>query len=141
MRPLVKASESLSVIGVDTNIIIRLLTRDDEEQFLKAEEIFAAQQVFIADTVLLEIEWVLRFAYTFKPDAIREGITKLLGLENVHVNNPENLCRVLQRYEKGLDFADAMHLVASLRYDTFLTFDKTFSHRAKGLTSCQVREP
>ena len=129
------------MIGVDTNIIIRLLTRDDEEQFLKAKKVFAVEQIFIADTVLLEIEWVLRFAYTFKPDAIREGITKLLGLENVHVNNPANLYRVLQLYKTGLDFADAMHLVASLRYDTFLTFDKTFSHRAKGLTSCQVREP
>ena len=129
------------MIGVDTNIIIRLLTRDDEEQFLKAEEIFAAQQVFIADTVLLETEWVLRFAYKFKPDAIREGLTKLLGLANVHVNNPENLYRIIQLYKRGLDFADAMHLVASLRYDTFLTFDKTFIRRAIGLTSCQVREP
>ena len=129
------------MIGVDTNILIRLLTGDDEEQFLKAEKVFVVEQIFIADTVLLETEWVLRFAYKFKPDAIREGLIKLLGLANVHVNNPRNLCRVLQLYEKGLDFADAMHLMASFRQDTFFTFDKAFIHRAKDLTNCQVREP
>lgn len=89
------------MIGVDTNIIIRLLTGDDEEQFLKAEKVFTTEQIFIADTVLLETEWVLRFAYKFKPDAIREGLIKLLGLANVHVNSPKNLYRVFQLYEKG----------------------------------------
>jgi len=129
------------MIGVDTNIIVRLLTRDDEQQFLKAKEVCTNEQIFIADTVILETEWVLRFAYGFKPDNIRLALTKLLGLQNVHVNNPENLNRVIQMYKTGLDFADAMHLVASLRHDAFLTFDKTFIHRSKELTSCQVREP
>lgn len=129
------------MIGVDTNIIVRLLTGDDETQFQKARHIFSTEQLFIADTVLLETEWVLRFAYKFKPDEIRQALTKLLGLANVHVNNPENLYKVLRLYDKGLDFADAMHLVANNRYDTFLTFDKAFLRRAKGLTECLVKEP
>ncbi len=129
------------MIGVDTNIIVRLLTRDDEQQFLKAKEVCTHEQIFIADTVILETEWVLRFAYKFKPDNIRPAFIKLLGLPNVHVNSPENMSRVLRMYESGLDFADAMHLVASHRHDAFLTFDKTFIHRSKEVTSCQVREP
>jgi len=129
------------VIGVDTNIIVRLFTKDDEAQFLKAREIFAMEQIFIADTILLETEWVLRFAYKFKPAEIRMGLTKLLGLSNVHVNNPKILYRVIELYETGLDFADAMHLAACLRFDTFLTFDKAFIRRAKELTNCVVKEP
>ncbi len=129
------------MIGVDTNIIIRLLTKDNEHQFLKAKEIFTAEQIFIADTVILETEWVLRFAYKFKPEDILQALTKLLGLPNIHVNNPENLHRVLQLYKTGLDFADAMHLVASQSHETFLTFDKTFIHRAKDLTACEIKEP
>lgn len=129
------------MIGVDTNIIVRLLTGDDEEQFVKAKEVFATEALFIADTVLLETEWVLRFAYTFKPKDIRQGLTKLLGLANVHVNNPENLFQVIRLYEQGLDFADAMHLVASYRHNTFLTFDKAFIRRAKEWTNCRVKEP
>lgn len=129
------------MIGVDTNIIIRLFTRDDEAQFCEAENIFSGEQIFIADTVILETEWVLRFAYQFKPDEIGQALTRLLGLENVYVNNPEKLYMVLKLYDKGLDFADAMHLAASLSHETFLTFDKAFIHRAKGLTDCLVRTP
>ncbi len=129
------------MIGVDTNIIIRLLTGDDKKQFQKAEHIFSSEQIFIADTVLLEAEWVLRFAYKFKPDAIQQAMTKLLGLENVHVNNPENLSRVLQLYGKGLDFADAMHLMANIQQNTLVTFDKAFIRRATNLTGCWVKEP
>ncbi|WP_456384945.1 type II toxin-antitoxin system VapC family toxin [Desulfolithobacter sp.] len=129
------------MFGIDTNIIVRLLTGDDEPQFLKARHIFSTEQIFIADTVLLETERVLRFAYKFKPDEIRQALTKLLGLENVHVNRPENLAEVLRLYGEGLDFADAMHLTASSRYKIFLTFDKAFLRRAGGWTEWKVREP
>ncbi len=129
------------MIGVDTNIIVRLLTRDDEQPFLKAKAIFSKEQIFIADTVILETEWVLRFAYGLKPDEIRMALTKLLGLPNVHVNAPETLSSVLRLYQKGLDFADAMHLAASLRHDAFLTVDKTLIRRSKDLTRCRVKEP
>lgn len=129
------------MIGVDTNIIVRLLTRDDESQFRKAEKIFAGEQVFIADTVILETEWVLRYAYQFKSDEIGQAFTKLLGLVNVHVNNSEKLHRVLELHGRGLDFADAMHLAAGFSCGTFFTFDKAFVHRAEGLTDCLVRTP
>ncbi len=129
------------MISVDTNIIVRLLTRDDEIQFSQAEKIFSGEQIFIADTVILETEWVLRFAYQFKADEISQAFTRLLGLANVHINNPEKLHRVLELYDKGLDFADAMHLAASLIHEAFFTFDKAFVHRAEGLTDCLVRMP
>ena len=129
------------MIGVDANLIVRLLTGDDEKQFRKAEHLFTTEQIYIADTVLLETEWVLRFAYKFKPDAIHQALTRLLGLPNVHINNPENMYKTLQLYEQGLDFADAIHLVANIRQDTFFTFDKAFIKRAQGLTDCPVREP
>ena len=129
------------MIGVDTNLIVRLLTGDDEKRFRKAEHLFATEQIYIADTVLLETEWVLRFAYKFKPDAIHKALTRLLGLANVHNNNPENLYKALQLYEQGLDFADAIHLIANIRQDAFCTFDQAFIRRAKGLTDCPVREP
>lgn len=129
------------MIGVDTNVIVRLLTGDDKTQLLKAEHVFSSEHIFIADTVLLETEWVLRFAYKFEADKIRLALTRLLGLANVHVNNPENIYKVLLFHEKGLDFADAMHLVTNMHHDTFFTFDKTFIRRAKDLTDCRVREP
>jgi predicted nucleic-acid-binding protein len=58
------------VTAVDTNVIVRLLTRDDEAQFQKARKIFSSHDVFIPNTVLMETEWVLRFAYRFEPTEI-----------------------------------------------------------------------
>lgn len=129
------------MIGVDTNIIVRLLTRDDERQFLDAENIFSREQIFIADTVILETEWVLRYAYRFKPEDVGQALTKLLGLANVHINNAEKMHKVLELYDRGVDFADAMHLAASLSCKAFLTFDKAFVSRAKGGIDCPVRLP
>jgi len=112
-----------------------------KNSFARLNTFFATEQIYIADTVLFETEWVLRFAYQFKPDAIHKALTRLLGLPNVHINNPENLYKALQLYEQGLDFADAIHLMANIRQDAFCTFDQAFIKRAKGLTDCPVREP
>ena len=50
------------MIAIDTNVIVRLITRDNEEQYQKSFKIFHDKNIFIADTVILETEWVLRFA-------------------------------------------------------------------------------
>jgi predicted nucleic-acid-binding protein len=50
------------MVAVDTNIIVRLLTQDDEAQYQKSLEIFQTQTIFIPDTVILETEWVLAIA-------------------------------------------------------------------------------
>ncbi|WP_243147249.1 type II toxin-antitoxin system VapC family toxin [Scytonema sp. UIC 10036] len=75
------------MVAVDTNIIVRFLAQDDKLQYRKSLEIFQTQNVFIPDTVILETEWVLRFAYKFKPVEICEALRKLFGLPNVYLNN------------------------------------------------------
>ena len=55
------------MIAIDTNIVVRFLTQDDEQQYQKSLKLFQEQELFISDTVILETEWVLRFAYEFKP--------------------------------------------------------------------------
>lgn len=75
------------MIAVDTNIIVRLLVQDNASQAAKAEHLFASNKIFIADTVLLETEWVLRFAYKLTAEDIYLDLTQLLGLENVVVRD------------------------------------------------------
>ncbi|WP_423809252.1 PIN domain-containing protein [Planktothrix agardhii] len=53
----------LLIIAIDTNIIVRFITRDDELQYQQSLELFKNKNIFIPDTVILETEWVLRFAY------------------------------------------------------------------------------
>lgn len=83
------------MVAVDTNILVRLLTQDDELQHQKSLEIFKTQDVFIPDTVILETEWVLRFAYKFQPREICEALRKLFGLPNVHLANASLIAQLL----------------------------------------------
>ena len=128
------------MIAVDTNIVVRLLTKDDEPQYQKSLKLFQEQNIFIPDTVILETEWVLRFAYRFKREAILSGFRKLFGLPNIHLANGSLLASVLQWYENGLDFADALHLAQSLSCSAFYTFDKTLVKRGQNLVEFEIRQ-
>ena len=129
------------MICVDTNIIIRFLTHDDEQQYNKAFSIFNSYEVFISDTVVLETEWVLRYAYKFSVDDICYALLNLFGLNNVHLSNPSLIAQAIEWHKQGLDFSDAMHLAQCQQYEKLYTFDKSFSSKAKNLTNCQVVSP
>lgn len=130
------------MVSVDTNIIVRLLTQDDEQQYRKSFELFQTQNIFIPDTVILETEWVLRFAYQFQPDEICQAFRDLCGLPNVYLTNANAIVQVLQWHENGLDFADAFHLAQSYNCSAIYTFDEKFLKRAKNFsTQCEVKQP
>ena len=129
------------MIAIDTNIIIRFLTHDDARQYKKAFSIFNTQDVFISDTVILETEWVLRYAYELLPEEIYSALTKLFGLNNVHLSNPAHIFQAIQWCQQGMDFSDALHLTHCQQYEKLYTFDKKFISKAKGLTNCSVELP
>ena len=126
--------------GVDTNILVRFLTRDDEDQFKKAMAIITRESVFVPDTVWLETEWVLRYAYGFDPPSVSKAFRDLLGLPQIHVENPNRLLLAIDWHGAGLDFADAIHLAGSQEADTFATFDQAFVRDAATLGRCRVVE-
>lgn len=129
------------MISVDTNVIVRFLTQDDPVQFKKSQAIFENHEVFITDTVILETEWVLRFAYNFDAESVVNGLRMLFGLANVQLSNPPLIAQALEWHLDGMDFADALHLANSQQFDELYTFDKKFIKKSEGLTGCDVLEP
>ena len=129
------------MIAIDTNIVVRFLTRDNEDQYQKAYKLFNDHDVFIADTVILETEWVLRFAYNFDTKLIAGALTRLFGLPNVHINHPPLLAQTIAWHLQGLDFADAFHLANSQQCKTFFTFDKKMINAVKSINTCEVVAP
>ncbi len=129
------------MISVDTNVIVRLLTKDDVEQFQQSFKLFEEKEIFICDTVILETEWVLRFAYKFSPSEIYQAFTRLFGLPNVYLANANAIAQVLEWHQQGLDFADAFHLAQSQHCSQLYTFDRKFLQKAKNLTECEVKQP
>jgi len=117
------------VVSVDTNVLVRFLTRDDRAQAARAEALFGSEGMFIATTVLLETEWVLRSVFEFEDGPVMESLGKLAGLPNVHVEDPDRLARALKWRADGIDFADALHIAAA--GNDFRTFDERLAKRAR----------
>lgn len=101
------ASGSGTVIAADTNVIVRLLTHDDEEQYERAYALFERERIFLATTVVLETEWVLRYAYGFAPGEVVTALRRLFGLARVELEEPGLVAQVLEWHSQEMDFADA----------------------------------
>ena len=66
------------MLGIDTNVLVRFLVRDDETQFEKARrlikrEVGAEEDIFVSLLVLMEAEWVLRSRYGLQKTEIKIG--------------------------------------------------------------------
>jgi predicted nucleic acid-binding protein len=123
-----------AMIAVDTNVLVRYVTNDDAQQAARAVELLARdEEVFVAKTVLLELEWVLRAVYELPGSSVRRSILHVLGLPNVQAEAPEQVAVALDHYAQGLDFADALHLASRGAAGAFYTFDREFARRAQAL--------
>ena len=117
------------MISIDTNVLVRLLTVDDKVQADKARRLFAKEHIYITKTVMLETEWVLRYAYGFNAAVIADAFTKLLGQQDVTVEDAQHIARSIILLQNGMDFADALNLACSQNY-SFATFDKQLKTKA-----------
>ena len=126
--------------SIDTNVLVRFLTGDDQSQYAKARALFEREAIFIPDTVILETEWVLRYAYEFNPDHVCSALEKVFGLPNITLQNPLQLAQTLEWHREGLDFADAFHVSLSEGHSPFFTFDRKLVHRATESSGVTVED-
>ena len=120
--------------AVDTNILTRYFRQDDSRQSPAALQVMAGRAVFCPKTVVLEFEWVMRYVYRHGPADIARCLTTLLNLPNVLIEDEQQVTDALGAYERGMDFADALHLAASHGCEDLVTFDgRRFARRARRL--------
>lgn len=95
-------------ITPDTNLLIRLLVRDDEAQAKIAEAEFArAEKVILSIVALCELVWVLGRAYRVPRARIAQGLRDLASIGNVQA--PEEALSVgISSLDAGGDFADGV---------------------------------
>lgn len=121
------------MLAIDTNLIVRYLTGDHPRQSARAKALIDRQDVFVATTVLLETEWVLRSVYHFSAPRVVEALTAFAGLDHVRLEDGPRVARALQWSSAGMDFADALHLAAAGDCDGFVSFDTHFVAEATAL--------
>jgi predicted nucleic-acid-binding protein len=132
------------LIAVDTNILLRYLLWDEEEQATKADKLInGSTQVLITDVVLAETLWTLKGKkYKLAKPAMIDVINSLFEEPNICFEDGQVVWRALNDYtqarpvtvgskKKEVDFADAL-VVNKARYwagerdkklDAFYTFD------------------
>jgi predicted nucleic-acid-binding protein len=113
-------------ITADTNILVRMATRDDEEQARKAFAIASkAERVMLPLPCILELVWVLESVYGFARDEIVEALLTLVRMKNVSTDFVA-IEAGIKVYSAGGDFADGVIAAAgiSMGADIFISFDR-----------------
>jgi predicted nucleic-acid-binding protein len=123
--------------ALDTNVLARFFVDDaDDVQAAKqrpAAIAALAERAFVSVTVLLELEWVLRGFYVLSPRDVSRVFRALVSIEHMTLEDRDAVLVALDAFDKGLGFADALHLARSSRASGFATFDQRLAKRAKGL--------
>jgi predicted nucleic-acid-binding protein len=97
--------------------------------------VLAAGDVFIPKTVILELEWVLRYVADRPESKVIECLAHLIALPGITVEDRDEIeAALVSHCRNGIDFADALHLAASRACSDLLTFDgRGYARRARKL--------
>ena len=123
--------------ALDTNVLARFFVDDaDDKQAAKQRPAAVAalsERSFVSVTVLLELEWVMRGFYALPTRDISRVLHALAGIQHVTLEDRDAVLQAIDAFDKGLDFADGLHVARSTRASGFATFDQRLAKRAKRL--------
>lgn len=97
--------------AVDTNVLIRLVTRDDARQTAAAET-FVSNGAWVSQLALAEATWVLTAVYDLDASAIATAVDMLLNHKDLSLQDSEVVANALERFRKrpALGFSDCLML-------------------------------
>jgi len=102
------------MLGIDTNVLVRYLIRDDQLQYEKARRlrdrgVSKGEPVFIGLLVLLETEWVLRSRYELAKSEIISAFSALLDTADLTFEDEQTAEHAVYSWkESTADFADCL---------------------------------
>ena len=113
--------------AVDTNVLVRLLARDDGLQVAAAER-FVAGGAWVSHLVLMETAWVLESVYDLAPDRIATAMDMLLGHTHLTIEKEDVIAAALVDFRKRpkLGFSDCLIVAAARKagHRPLGTFDR-----------------
>jgi predicted nucleic-acid-binding protein len=116
--------------AVDTNVLVRLITRDDAKQAAAAEA-FVAKGAWVSHLVLAETTWVLAAAYELAAAKIAIAVEMLLNHRDLAVEDPDVVAAALTHFraKPSLGFSDCLVLEIARKagHLPLATFDKGLS--------------
>jgi predicted nucleic-acid-binding protein len=97
--------------AVDTNVLVRLVTRDDRKQ-TAAAELFVSKGAWVSTLVLMEATWVLTAVYDLTHAEIATAIDMLLHHRDLTLQESDSVAAALEQYRNrpALGFSDCLIL-------------------------------
>jgi predicted nucleic-acid-binding protein len=97
--------------AIDTNVLVRLITRDDARQAAAAES-FVEPGAWVSVVVLVEAAWVLSTVYELSARDLSMAVEMLLHHRDLVIQDPEAVAGALElfRAKPSLGFSDCLIL-------------------------------
>ena len=116
--------------AVDTNVLVRLVTRDDRRQVAAAES-FVSKGAWVSTLVLMEATWVLTAVYELTRAQISTAIDMLLRHRDLTIQEADSVAAALEQYrsQPRLGFSDCLILEVARKacHLPLGTFDRDLS--------------
>ena len=116
--------------AVDTNVLVRLITRDDSGQTAAAER-YVEKGAWVSVLALAEATWVLATVYELNPKEIARAIEMLLNHRHLVLQDSETIAQALElfRAKPALGFSDCLMLELARRagHLPLGTFDRSLA--------------
>lgn len=117
------------MLAVDTNVLVRLVARDDAGQVGAAEQ-FVSKGAWISHLVLAETLWVLDSVYELSREQIATAVEMLLNHRDLTLQDAEVVTSALDHYRtrSAVDFSDCLVLEIARKagHLPVATFDRNF---------------
>jgi predicted nucleic-acid-binding protein len=130
------------VIGLDTNILVRLITDDDAARAAAAQRFIETEcgperPGFLNMVVLCELAWTLDRRYSFGRNAIADTIEALIGAPWLRVQRDDLIWKASKIYRDArCDFADVV--ISLLNEESGCAVTATFDRKAAGLDTFRL---
>ena len=128
--------------GIDTNVLVRLVARDDAEQFRRVREFLEARfaegdPILVNVIVLCETVWVLRSSYRIPRREIAAALDRLLGVSGLVIEDRDQVAAAVEAFRRGPgDFSD--YLLGERNRAAGCVSTATLDRRLKSASSFQL---
>jgi predicted nucleic-acid-binding protein len=122
---------SHSVIALDTNVLARLILQDNPGEAQVAADLIAGSACSVGWSVLVELCWVLERSARLPREEVAAGLSLINAIDRITVPDADLLAWAIDRYGRGADFADMIHLASAVGGSVaFACFDRRLKRQA-----------
>lgn len=129
------------MIALDTNVLVRFLTQDDDAQFQLAADLIEGctrdLPGYVCREVMIELVWVLERAYKYSREEIADALLSIVTASQLSVENAQDIASIVNLYrDECYDFADLMIRQAAQRTESRIL--KTFDQKLARLDGVEL---